>query len=66
MDKQEYSMVIEGTLRHQNNIKINAHYFSEEVRKIIINKYDKEYLYNEKSLGKNNFLHLTTFFMSTL
>ena len=32
---------------NQNNIKINAHYFSEEVRKIIINKYDKEYLYNE-------------------
>ena len=32
---------------NKNNTNIKAHYFSEEVRKIIIKKYSKKYLYNE-------------------
>jgi len=34
-------------IENQSNINIKANYFSAEVRKIIINKYDEEYLYNE-------------------
>jgi penicillin-binding protein 1A len=34
-------------IKNQNNINIKANYFSAEVRKIIINKYNKNYLYNE-------------------
>ena len=34
-------------IKNSSNTSIRANYFSAEVRKIIINKYDEDYLYNE-------------------
>ncbi|MBT4110176.1 MAG: PBP1A family penicillin-binding protein [Pelagibacterales bacterium] len=36
-----------NVVRNNKNINFKADYFSEEVRKIIINKYNETYLYNE-------------------
>ena len=50
ISRLDYSEALQkkiNIIKNQSNISIKANYFSAEVRKFIINKYDKKYLYNE-------------------